>query len=49
VAHAASSRQQRTEAQLRFYKQSARVSIEAFGGVKVSSLRRAPVEDFIAK
>ena len=33
----------------RFYKQSARVWLEEFGDVKVSSLRRAPVEDFIAR
>jgi integrase len=33
----------------RFYKQSARVWLQAFGDVKVSSLRRGPVEDFIAR
>jgi len=33
----------------RFYSQSARVWLEAFGDAKVSSLRRAPIEDFIAK
>jgi integrase len=31
---------------LRFYEQSARVWLEKFGDVRVSSLRRAPIEDF---
>lgn len=33
---------------LRFYGQSARVWLEAFGDVRVSALRRAPIEDFNA-
>jgi integrase len=33
---------------LRFYEQSARVWLDKFGDVRVSSLRRAPIEDFNA-